>query len=462
MVVDTLVRGGTIVTPCGTFEADLAIVDGTIAAIGDAETFPSAETEIDATDRLVMPGIVDPHVHIDDMYSIDTYESATAAAALGGVTTVIDFAWQAWDGETSIWDGESTLQEGVERKKKKARGAYVDFGLHGGITRTDPAVFEELDALIDRGIPSFKMFTAYEIGLPNGFMNRVFEELAARDAVAALHTEDADVCEDITLRYQQEEKGDAQWYPSSRPDYAEAMAAEDAVRMATEAGCKYYGIHTSCKKSADVLAAFQREHGPELVRAETCTHYTLHDDSIYEELGTLPMIAPPIREPGDIEAIFDRLAEGMLEVVSTDHCAFTRESKQVDDWWDSSFGTNSLQVSLPVFHDEAVNRRDFSYPFLVQVMSHTPARLFGCPNKGSLEPGTDADLIVFDPNETWTIDASENASRADYSIYDDRTVTGRVEKTLVRGTVVADDGEIVSEPGQGRFIEREIPDWSAV
>ncbi|AHG01225.1 allantoinase (plasmid) [Halostagnicola larsenii XH-48] len=458
-MVDTLIRGGTVVTESDTFEADIGITGERIVTVGDETEMSEAETVVDATDKLVLPGVVDPHVHIDDMFSFDTYESASKAAALGGTTTFIDFAWEAWVGETSLWDEPGTILEGIERKRDKAEKPVVDFGLHGAITREDESVFEEIEAVIEAGVPTFKLFTAYEFGLRNGFMDRTFRELADHDAIAVLHSEDADLLDYLADRFQAEGKGDPEWYPRSRPDYAEAMAAEDAVRMAMEAGCRYYGIHTTCRKSAEVLAQYREAFGEEMVRAETCTHYTTLDDSIFEEMGLLPMIAPPIRKPADNDAMFEHLARGTLDVVSTDHCGYTKESKQVDNWWDSKFGANALQTSLPVFHDEAINERDYSYPFLVRTMCTNPARVFGLSEKGTLEPGTDADVLVFDPEATYTITAEDNASVADFSIYEGREVTGRVEKTFVRGELVADDGEIVGEPGHGRFVERDLPDW---
>lgn len=458
MPADTVITGGTVVTSTDTFEASVAIEDEKIVAVGDEASMPDAAETVDATGLLVMPGIIDPHVHIEDHFSVDTYETGTGAAALGGVTTYIDFAWQAWVGELSDYDEESTLLEGVRRKQEKGEQAIIDYGLHGAITREDPDVLDELADVADAGVTSFKMFTAYEIGLGNGFMNRVLEEIADIDAVGVFHTEDASICDELTDLFKEEGKGDPTWYPQSRPDYAEAMAAEDAVRMAHEAGAKYYGIHTSCRKSAEVIEMFQYDRSK--VRAETCTHYLTLDDTIFEAVGNQAMIAPPIRKPDDNEAMFEYLETGVLDVVSTDHCGYKLESKEVDNWWDSTFGANALQVSLPVVHDEAVNRRGYSYPFLVRVMSTNPAETFGMPNKGTLDPGTDADIVLFDPNETYTITADDNASEADFSIYEGREVTGRVKQTYVRGELVAEGGEVVGEPGHGNFVERELPDWS--
>ena len=460
MSVDTVIQGGTVVTADDTIEASVAIDEGEIVAVGSRAAMPDAENSVDASGLLVMPGVVDPHVHVDDMFSVDSYETATAAAALGGTTTYIDFAWQAWVGELSIFDAEGTLLEGIERKREKGESALVDYGLHGAITRETQGVLDELPDVLNAGVTSIKMFTAYEHGLSNGFMNRVFKRLADLDGVAVLHTEDPSVCDDLTERFQEEGKGDPEWYPRSRPDYAEAMAAGDAVRMATEAGCRYYGIHTSCRKSAAVLADFREQYGSDMVRAETCTHYTTLTDDVYEELGNKPMIAPPIREQDDVEAMFEHLSRGSLDVVSTDHCGYKTESKDVENWWESTFGANGLQVSLPIFHDAAVNDRGFSYPFLVRTMSRNPARIFGLSKKGAITPGMDADIVLFDPTETYTVTAADNASEADFSIYEGREVTGRVKKTFSRGELVVDDGEIVGTPGHGEFVPREIPNWS--
>lgn len=458
MTVDTILAGGTVVTASSMFDAAVAINEGEIVGVGNEGTLPEAEERIDAAGKLVMPGIVDPHVHVDDHVSIDSYRTATGAAALGGVTTFIDFAWQAYESEESQWDAPAPLVEGVERKRDQQREAVVDFGLHGGIMREDDEIFEELPALLDAGVTSFKMYTAYEFGLSNGFMRRIFEKLADYGAVGVVHTEDDSVCQSLVEELRAAGKDLPEAYPRSRPDYAEAMAAEDAVRIATEAGAKYYGIHTSCRESAEVMDRY-RDDGSR-VRAETCTHYSTLDESIYTELGNLAKIAPPIRSPDDVEAMFEFLRRGVLSVVSTDHVAQLRSSKQDMPWWEGPFGANGIQASLPVFHDEAINERDLSYPFLVRVMSTNPAKTFGLPTKGTLEPGTDADIVVFDPDETYTITAADNASKADYSIYEGREVTGRVTKTLVRGEVVAADGVVVGDSGHGQFVERELPDWS--
>lgn len=457
MSVDTVIAGGTVVTASSMFDAAVAIDGGTIVGVGDEDSLPAADARIDATGQLVLPGIVDPHVHVDDHVSIDNYRTVSSAAALGGVTSFIDFAWQAYEGADSPWEASDSLIAGLERKRANQSEVLVDFGLHGGILREGEDLFAEIPDLIDEGVTSFKMYTAYEFGVSNGYLRRVFDTLADHGAVGVVHTEDDSVCQSLAAELQAAGKAAPEAYPQSRPDYAEAMAADDAVRIATEAGAKYYGFHTSCRKSADAIAQFKDDGSH--VRAETCTHYTTIEESAHSELGNLVKIAPPIRAPDDVEAMFEHLRQGTLSVVSTDHVAQLRSSKEGQPWWEGPYGANGIQVSLPVFHDEAINKRGLNYPFLVRVMCANPAETFGLSNKGTLDPGTDADIVLFDPEQTYTITADDNASKADYSIYEGREVSGSVSKTLVRGEVVAEDGAVVGDPGHGKYIDRDIPDW---
>jgi len=458
MTVEMVIAGGKVVTPTDASVRSVAVDQGEIVAVGNEDALPEADNRIDASGNIVMPGVVDPHVHIDEEPEnrAGTYEAESAAAALGVVTTFIDFSFQGRNRKNS--DPGAPAIEGIRHKQSKGEDSYVDFGLHSVLRREDEETFEEIGDAIDAGVTSFKMFrSTYEIGVGNGFIHEAFRHIADHDAVAALHTEDPAVCEAITDRLKRENKGEAVHYPDSRPDYAEAMAAEDAVRMAKETGVKYYGVHTTCRKSASVIDEFQDDGSS--IRAETCTHYTIFDRSHHEEFENFPLIAPPLRTEDDIEAMFEYLDEGTLSVVSTDHSVYHKEYKQTDNWWDAPFGASGLQFSLPVFHEVAVNQRDYSYPFLVRTMCTNPAQTFGMPQKGTLEPGTDADIVVFDPDESRTIDASQKASNDPVTIYQDVEVDGVVKNTFIRGNQVVSDGEVVGEPGTGEFVERELPDW---
>lgn len=458
--VDVVLEGGKVVTEHDVLEQNVAIDGDEIVARGDRGTLPSADRRIDVDGDLILPGIVDPHFHVDEVPEnrAGTMPAESAAAALGGITTFIDFAWQGRDRAGTV--EEATLIDGIEHKRAKQEQSFVDYSLHGVLYRETAETLDRIPEAISRGVTSFKMFMSnYEVGVSNGFVDAAFERIAAENAVAAMHTEDPSICERRTERLKREGKGAPEYYPRSRPDYSEAMAAEDAARIAAETGVKYYGVHTTCRDAAQALSWFQEDQSN--IRAETCTHYTALTEDAHNEMGNLPLIAPPLRTQDDVDAMFEYLKKGVLSVVSTDHSVYHRRYKEsVENWWESPFGANSAQYSLPVFHDVAVNQRGLSYPFLVRVMCSTPARTFGLPNKGTLEPGTDADLVVFDPKEEWSIDETQNASNSTFSPYHGFDVVGSVRKTFVRGTQVVEDGELLSENRAGQFVERELPDWS--
>jgi len=454
--IDTVLTGGTVVTAESTFDAAVGIDDGRIVGVGDEAALPDAAQRIDVAGNLVMPGVVDPHTHLYGYNSIDSYETGTAAAAAGGVTTLLTFAWQRWD--DGAWAESGTLAEAVDRHETGTE-PLIDCGVHPVITEESEAVLDEIPDLVADGVTSFKMFTTDDIRLSNGFIGDVFERLADCGAVGMVHTEDYSVCERRTEAVKAEPDGDSTAaYPRSRPDYAEAMAADAAARLAVAADAKYYAVHTTSAAAAGALAAARTDGSN--VRAETCTHYTALTDATYERLGNRSIMSPPLRTPADVDALFDHLRDGALSVVSTDHVPLPLDRKEGGPWWESAFGVNSLQTSLPVFHDEAVNERGFAYPALVRLLCRTPADTFGLPRKGRIEPGADADLVVFDPDETYTITADDNVSNADYSVYEGREVTGRVKQTFVRGELVVDDGEVVGEPGHGTFLDRDVPDWT--
>jgi dihydropyrimidinase len=457
--VETVLAGGTIATHEGTFEGSLAIDDGTIVAVGDETALPAADTRVDVSDRIVMPGVVDPHVHVDETdVQVGTYESETCAAALGGVTTVLDFAWQDGLYVEELGEG-ATLADCIDRKRERGERGYVDFGFHGTLSREDEGSLDEVSAALDRGVTSFKLFLAeYEgTGVSRGFVDQVFERLAATGGVAVVHAEDPTTCERRTSRARSNGVDDPARFGETRPDYAEAMAVDSVARLATRWGVQYYNVHTTSRAAVEALASHQTDGS--LIRGETCPHYLVLDESAFDRQGTLPLLTPPLRTPEDVAAMVEALQSGVIWTVGTDHCVYSRASKQVP-WWDCPRGINGLQHALPLVHDAVVATGELSLPELVRVACTTPARTFGMPWKGTLEPGTDADVVVFDPAAEYTITAADNASNADYSVYEGRTVRGRVAQTFVRGELVAADGEPVADPGHGQFVERDVPDWS--
>jgi len=309
--LDTLITGGTVVTSDSMFDATIGISDGTVASIGREWALPPAERTVDVDGQLVLPGVVDPHTHLAGYNSIDSYETGTAAAATGGVTSLITFAWQGW--EDGSWNETETLGEAVKRHRSWA-DPLVDYSLHPTITRETPDVLAELPDLAEAGLTSVKLFTTDDIRLSHGFIAKVFDRLADTGGVGMVHTEDYLVCQHRADAVASEPDGQAPTaYPRSRPDYAEAIAAGAIARLAAAADAKYYGAHTTSAAAADAIAA-QRTDGS-TIRAETCTHYTALDRSIYEERGNLAIMAPPLREPDDVDALFGHLEDGALSVV---------------------------------------------------------------------------------------------------------------------------------------------------
>lgn len=458
MPVDTVIRDGDVVFHDEVVTTSVAIDGEQIVAIGHHSDLPEAHREVDASEMIVMPGVVDPHVHIDEVPEnrAGNYTSETRAAARGGVTTLIDFAWQG--GDRRIQENK-TLIDGINTKIDYQDKSLVDYGVHGVLLRETEETLDQISTAVDLGVTSFKMFKSnYEIGVSNGFINAAFEEIGNNDAVALLHAEDPSICEWFTQKRKDEKRGSPPDYPDTRPDYSESMAVNSALQMAENTDVKYYGVHTTCEKAVNEIASRQEDRSQ--IRAETCTHYTALTKPVYEQGKWEPLIAPPIREESDVKSIFNHLDNGTLSVVSTDHSAYTGEAKYADNWWDSPFGANSLQRSLPVFHTEAVVNRGFSYPFLLSVMCRNPAQTFGMPDKGTLTPGTDADIVIFDPTESSTISSANNESNALFSIYEGKEVTGAVKKTFVRGELVYAEDEIRADPGHGQFLERSLPDWS--
>jgi dihydropyrimidinase len=319
---------------------------------------------------------------------------------------------------------------------------------------------EAIPEAVERGVTSFKVFTVYDQGISHGFIDEVAQAVGAVDGVLAAHTEDGSVCDRRTNELIEAGRGAMSEQPASRPPRSESMEAAAVGRLACEAGCRYYGVHTTARGAVRALEALQNEFGPEQVRAETCIQYATLDESAMADLGELGITTPPLRPSDHREAVFDAVVDGGLDIVSTDHVGITAAEKAGEQWWDVQSGITGLSTSFPVFYDEAVVRRGYDPSLVVDVMSATPARLFGMPEKGSLAIGTDADIVVVDPDAETVVRGEDEAGRADYSVYEGRKLGLGVEQTFVRGTLVAESGTVVGEPGHGQFVGRSVPDWT--
>lgn len=455
----TLLRGGTVVTPTGVLTADVLLRDGRIAAIGRDLEAPGAEV-VAAEGRYVLPGGVDPHVHLDtifrDQRTRDDFTDGTAAALAGGTTTVIDFCIQKRGvGVAETLAGWRALLE--------EHPPVCDIGAHFGVTDlTPPGVLEELAELPARGIPSFKTYMAYpgRTMLDDGDQRRVMEVAAASGATVLVHAEDGHRIERLIREALAAGEVAPRFHARTRPPETEVAAIERIAEIAERAGARVYVVHVSSAAGVAALVA-ARERGVR-IGGETCPQYLLLDESALDapvvEAAKF-VFTPPPRTAGDRERLWQAIAGGELEVVSTDHCPFDAEGQkrtvEGGDFTTILNGAPGVEHRLVLLHEHGVRTGRLSLERWVELCARAPARRFGLAGrKGELTVGADADVVVFDPERTWTITAAGQRSRVDYTPYEGQSVTGAVERVYLRGRLAVDDGRVVATPGSGEFLAR--------
>jgi dihydropyrimidinase len=453
--MDTVIKNGIIVTASETFQADVGIDEGTIRVIGRGV---EGDEVIDAEGHYVLPGGVDVHTHLElpvgRTTSSDDFVSGTIAAACGGTTTIIDFADQV--------PGHS-LHEGLEARLERAEGrAVIDFGLHVSITdATETVLEEEMAELVDEGITSFKLYLAYPGRYMIGDDGLFSVLLKTRElgALALVHAENGHVVDYLIRKYLSEGKTSPVWHARSRPSEAEAEATWRALSLAAIAGAPIYIVHVTCANSLQCLKE-ARSRGW-MSFAETCTSYLSFSSAEYERPGfegAKYVVSPPLREPADQEALWQALAHGDLQVVSTDHCPFNfvgQKDLGRDDFSLIPSGMPGIETRVPLIYHFGVNGGRFSINRFVELVATNPARLLGlAPRKGTIAVGADADLVIFDPNKEVTLSRENLHMKVDYSPYESVTVRGYPVRTLSRGKTIVSNGEFVGQEGDGRFLRR--------
>ncbi len=396
--MDLVIRGGTVVGESGPYRADIGIRDGRIAAIYSPGNAVEARATIDANGKLVLPGVIDVHVHMEIPFcgtvSSDDFASGSKAAAFGGVTTMIDFAIQA--------PGETLAEAVAKRKEVAAAKSAIDFGLHCGITDWSPATRGGMREVVEAGIPSFKVFMIYKQEgwmADDGVMFECFEEAASLGATVCVHAENPYLIDVFTERALASGRTDAVQHALSRPNFSESEAVQRAVYLAAMSGAKVYIVHMSASDSARVVEEWLACGYP--VLAETCPQYLVLDDRAFEGPdGHLYATCPPIRFEEDCEYLWGAVAGGSIQVVSTDHCSFTRAQKDAwgGDFRKIPFGLPGVETLLPILMTHGVGEGRLPLERLVEVLCANPARIFGLyPEKGTLSVGSDADIVVIDP-----------------------------------------------------------------
>ncbi len=458
--MSVLFKGGTIVSTTGRITADVYAEGDRITAIGSNLDVPADEV-VDATGKYILPGAIDPHTHISmpfmGTHAQDDYETGTIAAACGGVTTVVDFDLQQ--------KGE-TLLEAIERKKSWAEGkAAVDYSLHPAVMDPRPDVIEEVKkACLEYGTPSFKIFMVYDFRVDDATMIKLLEETKKYGGLVQVHAENVYIIQHMNEVLAKEGKLAPYYHAVSRPNIAEEEAIARAAKMVELTGSRIYIVHLSSKEGLWKVKE-ARDRGID-VFAETCPQYLLLDEERYKEpdfAGAKYVMSPPLRTAESNAALWQGLKGGDLQVVATDHCPFDFVGKKdmfgKDDYKKIPNGAPGIETLLILLHSEGVVKGRISLERMVDVLCTGTARMFGLKDKGEIAVGKDADIVVFDPQQKFTITQSRLHMNVDYTPFEGFEITGMPHLVYSRGKKVArwngEQMEFVGEVGRGRFVKRE-------
>lgn len=460
----TIIRNGTIITGSDRFQADVVIEDGKISRLG-RDLDVNGATEIDATGKYLMPGGIDVHTHLAMPFggttSSDDFFSGHQAAAFGATTTHIDFIIQPQGG---------TLQDGIDIWHAKSKEkAVIDYGFHMAITDLRDDVMAEIPGLADQGITSLKLFMAYKgvLQVDDTTLFKTMTLAAEHGLLTMVHAENGDVIDDLVKKALANGQTDPIYHAKTRPSTVEGEATGRAIALAGVANAPLFVVHMSCIEALEQLALGRAKGFP--VMGETCIQYffIFEDDLARPGFeGAKYVCSPPMRTPKDRDALWQALRSGALQSVSTDHCPFWYEGGIDDrtpgkelgkgDFSKIPNGVPGIEDRMLVMWNSGVNGGIISPNRFVELMSTNPAKMFGLyPQKGTIAVGSDADIVIWDPEKRHTISATTHHMRTDYNLYEGMEVTGAPEKVLRRGVVIVDDGEWHGEAGSGQFLHRK-------
>ncbi|HET9724313.1 MAG TPA: dihydropyrimidinase [Actinomycetota bacterium] len=450
----TLIEHGTIVTATETVEADVVIEDEKVAAIG-LGMHVEADRVIDATGKYVMPGGVDVHTHMDlpfgGSFCSDDFETGSRAAAFGGTTTIVDFALQG--------TGEG-LRPGLDLWFEKAQTSSIDYGFHMIVKEVNDQVLKEMDELVGEGVTSFKLFMAYPgvFMLDDGSIFRVMQRAADSGALIMMHAENGGPIDVLVHRYVEEGKLEPKWHGMSRPASMEGEAVHRVFKLAELAGTPAYIVHLSSRDGLNAVREARDRGLP--AYAETCPQYLFlsADDMARPGFeGAKYVCSPPLRPADHHEDLWAGLRADDLSVVSTDHAPFNYKGQKElgkDDFSKIPNGLPSVEDRFTLIY-QGVEDGHIGLNRFVEIVATTPAKMFGLyPHKGTIAPGSDADIVVFDPKHERVISAETHHMNVDYSCFEGMRVSGLPETVMQRGQVLVESGEYHGKPGQGRFLPR--------
>jgi len=451
-----LINNGTIVTATDRYRGDVLVEGEKISTIGTSLAV-AADRTIDATGKYVLPGGIDVHTHLDMPFggtkSADDFESGTRAAAHGGTTTIVDFAIQ--------YKGQ-TLHHAWEAWMKKAEGnAVIDYGFHMIITDLTDQVEDEMDALVRQGVTSFKLFMAYPgvFMLDDASIFRALLRTGQNGGTICVHAENGGVIDVLVKRALAEGKTAPKYHALTRPARAEGEATHRAIALAEMADVPIYIVHLSAAEALEMVTEARDRGLP--AYAETCPQYLFLSYDNYEEPGfdgAKYVMSPPLRPKETQDRLWRGLAFNDLQAISTDHCPFCMKEQKTlgqDDFSKIPNGAPGIETRMSLVYDGGVLPGRISLNRFVELTSTSPAKIFGLfPRKGTIAPGSDADIVVFDPSKKTTLSAKTLHMNVDYNPYEGREVTGAVDTVVSRGRVVIDAGVFTGRAGAGSFLKR--------
>ncbi len=452
-----LIKHGTILNSSDIYRGDVFIEGDRVTTIGSNLTM-TADRVIDATGRYVLPGGIDVHTHLDMPFggstSADDFESGTIAAAFGGTTSIVDFAIQ--------YRGQ-TLREAFEAWSKKAQGkAVIDYGFHMIITELTPSVEDEMDAMVAEGVTSFKLFMAYPgvFMLDDASIFKAMLRTGKNGGTICMHAENGGVIDVLVQKALAEGKTAPKYHALTRPARAEGEATHRAIALAEMANVPVYIVHLSAAEALDMVTEARDRGLP--AYAETCPQYLFLSYDNYEEPGfegAKYVMSPPLRPKETQAQLWRGLASNDLQAISTDHCPFCMKEQKVLGHGDFSKipnGAPGIETRMSLVYDGGVRTGRISLNRWVELTSTSPAKIFGMfPRKGTIAPGSDADIVIFNPERTQLLSVDTLHMKVDYNPYEGRTVQGVSETVISRGKVIIEDNKFTGRKGAGEFIKRD-------